>query len=113
MNEIRHSELISKRIQEIANEKNLTINRIAVLANLKQSTVNSIYTGQSKNPTIKTIFSICKALDISITDFLNFPPYNTKSSEIEQSPEAIMKQVRQLSNELYELEKKLEDKIND
>lgn len=113
MNEIEHSKLISKRIQELSDEKNLTINRIAVLANLKQSTVNSIYTGQSKNPTIKTIFNICKALDISITDFLDFPPYNKKQTKEEESTETLMKQVRNLSNELYELEKRLEDKIKD
>lgn len=109
MTEIKHNELIAERIQQLINEKNLTTNRLAVLANLTQSTVNSIYNGQSKNPTLKTIFNISTALDLSLIEFLNFSPYNAKPKELEESPGEIIKQIKKLSNELEILEKRIKD----
>lgn len=70
------SQLISEHLMGILNEKNLTINRVANLAGIQQSTLNSIFTGQSKRPTVSTIRKVCSALGISVHDFFDFPPYN-------------------------------------
>ncbi|EEI19603.1 hypothetical protein G8J22_02419 [Lentilactobacillus hilgardii] len=70
------AQLISKHLIHILNERNLTINRVATLAGMKQSTLNSIFSGQSKRPTITTIRKVCSALGITVHDFFDFPPYN-------------------------------------
>lgn len=69
-------ELISEHLMEIITSKNLTINRVATLAGLSQSTVNAMFEGRSKKPTIYTIRKVCNVLDISVHDFFDFPPYN-------------------------------------
>lgn len=69
-------ELISEHLMKLINEQNLTINRVATLAGLSQSTVNAMFEGRSKRPTITTIRRVCGTLGISVHDFFNFPPYN-------------------------------------
>ena len=68
--------LVSKHLLELLNQQNLTINRIANLAGLSQSTVNAMFEGRSKRPTITTIRAVCSALRITVHDFFDFPPYN-------------------------------------
>lgn len=68
--------LISERLNVFLKERNLTINRLAVISNLSQSSVNNLYDGSTKSPKITTIRKICAGLDISVHDFFNFPPYN-------------------------------------
>ncbi|EAD3699777.1 helix-turn-helix transcriptional regulator [Listeria seeligeri] len=70
------ADLISEKLLILIEEKNLTINRLATLAGLKQSTLNSIFTGASKRPTITTVRKLCQALEISVHEFFDFPPYN-------------------------------------
>ncbi|MHC5217620.1 helix-turn-helix domain-containing protein [Enterococcus sp. LJL128] len=110
MSEYKHNELIAERIQLIATEKNLTINRIATLAGLTTSTVNSVFTGKSKNPTISTIKNVCEALDISVSDFFDFEPYNTTMSK-EETPEEILNQLKSLSSEVERLEEKFKEQL--
>lgn len=70
------SELIAERLMTIINERNLTINRVATLAGMQQSSVNAMFRGASASPKLNTIRRICEGLDISVTEFLDFPPYN-------------------------------------
>lgn len=69
-------QLIAERLISLINDQNLTINRVATLSGMKQSTLNSIFSGQSKRPTITTIRKVCDTLGISVHDFFDFPPYN-------------------------------------
>lgn len=69
-------ELVSDHLMQLINQQNLTINRVAVLSGLSQSTVNAMFEGRSKRTTITTIRKVCNTLDISVRDFFDFPPYN-------------------------------------
>ncbi|MFY9177101.1 MAG: helix-turn-helix transcriptional regulator [Caldicoprobacterales bacterium] len=64
-------EAISKRILQLCDENNITINRLANLAGLTQSTLNDVVHGKSRNPTIKTIYYVCFALGIELKDFFD------------------------------------------
>lgn len=70
------SELISDRLLEIIEERNLTINRVATLSGMQQSSVNAIFRGASASPKIGTLQKIASGLDMSLVEFLDFPPYN-------------------------------------
>ena len=70
------ADYVSSHLLQLLKERNLTINRIATLAGLRQSTVNAMFDGSSKRPTISTIRKVCSALGISVHDFFDFPPYN-------------------------------------
>lgn len=72
------AKLISKHLMNIPNDKKLTINHVATLAVMKQSTLNSIFKGQSKRPTIATFRKICLILCISVHEFFDFPPFTMR-----------------------------------
>lgn len=72
-----HSELIINRLYMYLDQKNITLNKLATLTNIRQSTLNNMVSNKSV-PKVDTLFIICEALDISIFEFLDFPPYNTK-----------------------------------
>lgn len=64
-------EAIAERIVELCEAQEITINRLAVLSGLTQSTVDGILKGRSKNPQLVTLIKISKGLGISVTEFLD------------------------------------------
>lgn len=69
-------EAVSKRILEFCKEKNITPNKLCTLSGVIQSTVNSIFSGRSKNPKLATIQFLCQGLGISIKDFFDSPYFD-------------------------------------
>ena len=63
------NEAISKRIVNLCHENNISVNKLAMLSGVYQSTVNNILLGFSRNPQILTIYRICQGLNISIEEF--------------------------------------------
>lgn len=66
---MRISEAISKKINKICNERGISINKLASMSCLTQSTVQHLANGDSKNPKLLTIIRICDGLDMEIKDF--------------------------------------------
>lgn len=62
---------LKKKIYKILRERNLTINKLASISCLTQSTVNSLVDGKSKNPQLLTIVRICDGLEIELKDFFD------------------------------------------
>ena len=60
-----------EKINKILLERNITVNKLATLSYLTQSTVESLVNGQSKNPKLLTIVRICDGLDISLKEFFD------------------------------------------
>lgn len=106
-----HNELISNRIHDLSSNKEISINRIATLGGVTTSTVQAIFDGNSKNPTIRTIKAVCDGLDISVSEFFNFPPYNQRPTESDQSMEKMLNEVNHLQAQLADLQEKLSKKI--
>lgn len=70
------AKLISNRLYKFIEDKNLTINRLATLSGINQSSVNNLFDGSTKSPKIATVKALCDGLNISVRDFFDFPPYN-------------------------------------
>ena len=66
-------EAVSKRILEFCNKRDITPNKLCTMSGVLQSTVNSIFSGRSKNPKLATIQNLCSGLNISIKDFFDSP----------------------------------------
>ena len=64
-------EAIAVRIEELCKERGISINRLALLSGLTQSTVDSILKGKSKNPQLTTLIRISRGLDMTISQFLD------------------------------------------
>jgi len=61
---------IGKRIKQLREQKNYTINKLANLAGVSQSYLRDVEL-ENKNPTISFLSFICEALDISLKDFFS------------------------------------------
>ena len=64
-------EAIKYRTLNLCEENNITINGLAMLSGMSQSTVNSLINGSSKNPKILTILRICLGLNMDLKDFFD------------------------------------------
>ena len=67
-----YSRILSKRILTLCEEQNCSINRLATLAGIRQSTLQNIVKENSKNPSIKTLNKIATKLEIDIGDLFDF-----------------------------------------
>ena len=74
--QLTYNEAVSLRIIKLCNEKHITINKLATLSGITQSTLDNIIKGNSKNPSIKTLHRIANGLDMTISEFLDFEEIN-------------------------------------
>ena len=72
---------VSQKIMKICDEKNISINKLASICCLTQSTVQSLIDGKSKNPKMLTIIRICEGLDIPLKDFFDDPIFDNIERE--------------------------------
>ena len=75
-------EAIRNRIIELCNENNITVNKLATISGVTQSTLNNIISGRNNSTTVSTIKKICDGLDITIVDFFNTEDFLNLEQEI-------------------------------
>jgi Predicted transcriptional regulators len=74
-------EAIALRIENLCKDQGISINRLALLSGLTQSTVDSILKGKSKNPQLATLKKISDGLGITVSTLLNDPKINDADIE--------------------------------
>lgn len=62
---------IKYRVLNLCNEKHITLNKLATLSGMPQSTVNSLVDGSSHNPKMLTILRLCLGLDMELKEFFD------------------------------------------
>lgn len=77
---INHNQILMDRLYYFLRKKNMTINRLADLTGIRQSTLSSI-TVRGSVPKLDMLFKICSALDITVVEFLSIPPYKKNGNE--------------------------------
>lgn len=70
------SDAISEKINKVLIERNITINKLASISCLTQSTVDSLVNGKSQNPKLLTIVRICDGLGITLSEFFDDELFN-------------------------------------
>ena len=70
------SEAVGERILEFCRERNITPNKLCTMSGVIQSTVNSIFSGRSKNPKLATIECLCQGLGIKLKEFFGSPLFD-------------------------------------
>ena len=63
----------SKRIDEYLFTRGITLYRLAHDAAIPVATLQNLYRGHTKSPTLAVIFKICDALEITAQEFLDSP----------------------------------------
>ena len=81
---MKYEELYAFRIKQLCNKHGITINRLATLSGLKQSTIDNIIHGASKNPKVKTLHQIASTFGMTLSEFLDFPALNEYSIDDEE-----------------------------
>ena len=71
-----YSDVIIKRLTTLCNERNITVNKLATLSGITQSTVENIMSGKTKNPKLKTLHKLAIGLNMSVSELLDFPEMN-------------------------------------
>ena len=70
------NEAIIQRILQFCNEQSLSINKLASISMLTQSTLNNIINKYTKDVKLMTIVRICDGLDISLAEFFDSSLFN-------------------------------------
>ena len=73
---------VRERIAELCEEIHITINKLANISGITQSTLNNIMSGRNNSTTISTIQKICDGLEITVTDFFDSPLFLGIEQEI-------------------------------
>lgn len=73
---IRLRETVAKRLIELMEQRNLSLNGLARLAAVPPSTLKNIIYGKSKNPGVVTLKLLCDGMGISITEFFDSPLFS-------------------------------------
>lgn len=75
-------EAVKDRILELCNENNITINKLATISGITQSTLNNITNGRNNSTTIATIKKICDGLEITLEEFFSADMFKNLEQEI-------------------------------
>lgn len=70
------SEALRKRILDLCKKRNISINHLAEMSGMRQSTVDGIVRGISQNPRLKSIYQIATGFGMTLSEFLNFSEMN-------------------------------------
>lgn len=65
------NDAIKTRILNLCTENKITINELAAFSGLRATTIYSVISGKSKNPSFETIKKICVGFGISLRDFFD------------------------------------------
>jgi len=76
------AEAVVKRLFELCNERNLTVNKISNISGITQSTVSDIVNGTTTNAGIATIKKLCDGFEISVREFFNSDLFDDLDQEV-------------------------------
>ena len=76
---MEYSQLIVNRIRRLCSEKGIAINRLATMSGVKQSTLDNIVRGLTRNPGVKTLHKIANAFSMTPAEFFDFEEMNEYS----------------------------------
>ena len=74
--------IVANRLQQICNQREMSLNALATLSAVPPSTLKNILYGKSKNPGIVTIKKLCDGLDITLGEFFNTKEFDELEQEI-------------------------------
>ena len=73
---------VRARILELCDERKITVNKLATISGITQSTLNNIVSGRNNSATVSTVKKLCDGLEITIQDFFESPLFYGLEQEI-------------------------------
>ncbi len=78
---MEYSEIYVRRIRSLCRQRGIAINKLATMSDVKQSTLDNIVRGITKNPRVKTLHKLAIAFNMTLHEFLDFDELNDYSFE--------------------------------
>lgn len=76
---MEYSKIYVARIQTLCKQREISINKLATMSDVKQSTLDNIVRGLTKNPRVKTLHKIAIAFNMTLSEFLDYEDLNNFS----------------------------------
>ena len=74
---MEYSEMLINRIKDLCRQRGgITIPPLAKMSSLRQSTLDNIIRGNTKDPRVSTLHHIALGFNMTLTEFLDFPELN-------------------------------------
>lgn len=72
---------VKKRIEQLCDERDITINKLCTICGITQSTLANMNSRPNTNLNILTIMRICRGLDINFIDFFDSTLFDINNLE--------------------------------
>lgn len=79
---VRLKEAIRQRVLDLCRERDITVNKLATISGITQSTLNNIVNGRNNSTTVSTVQKICDGLDMTIQDFFDADVFRDLEQEV-------------------------------
>lgn len=76
-------EAVRLRILDLCAQRGITVNRLASISGITQSTLSNIIGGRNKSATVSTIKKLCDGLELSILEFFDAEVFTELEQEIQ------------------------------
>ncbi len=73
---MEYADIYVRRIRRLCKERGIAINKLATMSDVKQSTLDNIVRGITKNPRVMTLHKLAIAFNMTLSEFLDFPELN-------------------------------------
>ena len=84
---MKYSEIYVMRIRSLCRQRGISINKLANMSDVKQSTLDNIVRGLTKDPRVSTLHKIATAFNMTLSEFLDFEELNAYSFEDQSDAE--------------------------
>jgi transcriptional regulator with XRE-family HTH domain len=81
--QMKSREAVVKRILELVENQNITINYLSTISAVPPTTLKNIVYGNTANPGIVTIAKLCDGLGITVNEFFSSDIFKNLEQEIE------------------------------
>ena len=71
-----YSDAVIKRLTALCAERDITVNKLATLSGITQSTVDNLMKGKTRNPKLRTLHKLAIGLGMTVSELLDFPEMN-------------------------------------
>ncbi|MDR3293932.1 MAG: helix-turn-helix transcriptional regulator [Clostridiales bacterium] len=77
------SEAFSIRLEEYLKARKITVHRFIKASDISRSTITNLMCGNSKSPTLKTVYQVARGLGITPYEFLDCALFRDENLDID------------------------------
>lgn len=80
-------EIYERRIRSLCKQRGISINKLAEMSNVRQSSIDNIVNGRTQNPGVVNLHKIAITFNMTLAEFLDFDELNNFSFDDNEEDE--------------------------